>query len=438
MKAISALSFSVLLLSATQSLAQVAAATATMGPLAASFVDGGVEQAQQPPITVTPPILTTPSVVSAHAERLKVLAASCTSKGSLARGVCLTSLNPKIATAASAITALLAGMDMAKGQKEACEKFGGAMDIAKAAVTAYTGACGAARLYCTTTCGELTKYITSVVQPALAKAAADQYEAAAAAKDQATLSTYLALPSQLPAQLEQCDKYKLKIASATVGIINIVQSAKGGKQCSDQLAGNDGATDLDCSKPENAKVVECMCRLNPTLAGCVGGGTGANNNPYQSLTGDGYQNADGETSSGNIDLSAAPTDSASGFASSGSDSAGGGFGGPAGGGAGGLGANGTGKAADGGGHGGKPLNKNILSGYEGGSGGGGGGGGYADNAYADQFKQFMPGGDKDPSRNPANALFAGGQVTGNGGKSNWEKVRERYQANRPSLIVGGP
>lgn len=435
MKAILGILISFTYLYGSRAFAQAAATTVATGPLAASFINP-IEQEQQPPIRVSPPVLTTPSVRATHETKLQTLAASCTSKGSLARGVCLTSLNPKIATAASGITALLAAMDATAGQKDSCEKFGSAMDIAKAAVTAYTGACGAARMYCTSTCGQLTKYITQYVQPDLAKAATSTTESIAAGVDQKTIATYLAMPSELPKQLEQCDKYKLKIASATVGLINIVQSAKGGKNCEDQLAAGAGDGSLDCSKPENAQVIDCMCRTNPTLAGCAGGGAGSND-PYQNLAGDYSESS--SSSDSNVDLSATPAvDTTSAFASESASGGAAGFNG-GGGGQGGIAGNGSGKAADGGKGTGKGLNKNILSGYEGGSGGGAGGSaGYSDDGYANQFKAFMPGGDKDPSRNPANAVFAGGQVTGAGSKSNWEKVSERYQANRPSFIQGGP
>ncbi|MEZ0392474.1 MAG: hypothetical protein ACAH59_09675, partial [Pseudobdellovibrionaceae bacterium] len=81
----------------------------------------------------------------------------------------------------------------------------------------------------------------------------------------------------------------------------------------------------------------------------------------------------------------------------------------------------------------KALNPNILSGFDGGGGGGGsrgGGGGRPDSPYG----AYMPGGSKDPSRNIASKTFGNGQVTGAGSKSNWEKVRERYVDNKPTLM----
>lgn len=386
-----------------------------------------------------------PVVLTEGAEEWKALqgrVAECNSRTSLARGVCLTSMNPKIAAASTAITAILAGVE-AMGQKQACEKFGGAMDIAKAAMTAYTAGCGAARLACTMSCENLKRDIGAAVLRLQAKAAAyteagNTTGASAASTDAKRLGEIAEGELKMPSDpstslLAQCDKYQLKIAAGAMGLVNIIQSAKGGKNCENATASNETST-LDCSKPENAKVVECMCRTNPTLAGCAGAGPGSND-PYQNLAGDYSESS--SSSDSNVDLSATPsidTTSAFGSADLGSGGAAGFNNG--GGGQGGIAGNGSGKAADGGKGTGRGLNKNILSGYEGGSGGGKGGAGYSDDGYANQFKAFMPGGEKDPTRNPANAVFAGGQVTGAGSKSNWEKVSERYQANRPTMVGG--
>ena len=121
---------------------------------------------------------------------------------------------------------------------------------------------------------------------------------------------------------------------------------------------------------------------------------------------------------------------------------GGSGGGSAAGGAGG-GSGGAGGGIDGGGKGGektadgkvsKGLNTNILSGMDGGGGGGGGsrGGGRVDPSLS-AYQAYMPGGAKDPSRGVASKTFGNGQVTASGSKSNWEKVRERYRENKPTL-----
>ena len=77
------------------------------------------------------------------------------------------------------------------------------------------------------------------------------------------------------------------------------------------------------------------------------------------------------------------------------------------------------------------MNANILGGEAGGSGGGGGGGwngGDGDPA----LRKYLPGGERDPSSMAGKAMIK--EVTSQGGKSNWEKVRERYRDNKPTLL----
>ena len=118
----------------------------------------------------------------------------------------------------------------------------------------------------------------------------------------------------------------------------------------------------------------------------------------------------------------------------GSLSSGGAMGGGGGGGGGGLSGGGNGpaaKAADGK----SGLNANILRGNDGGGGGGGSSGGSRSSAGS-PYDAYLPGGAKDPNRTPAAAAAFKAQVTESGSKSNWEKVTERYQEHKSSLMQG--
>ena len=128
---------------------------------------------------------------------------------------------------------------------------------------------------------------------------------------------------------------------------------------------------------------------------------------------------------------------------------------PNGGGGGGLGGGGGSFAfGDGGGAGGgaEPLNKDILTGT-GGVGGGagaifGGGGGYADgqgggrasggsgssDPNAIDLRAFLPGGKKDPSRNPASAGYVDPSITKANGLTNWQKITRKMNEKKPELM----
>ncbi|MFN7453752.1 MAG: hypothetical protein ACK5RO_03740, partial [Pseudobdellovibrionaceae bacterium] len=83
----------------------------------------------------------------------------------------------------------------------------------------------------------------------------------------------------------------------------------------------------------------------------------------------------------------------------------------------------------------------IMGGLDGGGGGGGGGGaggggfgGSGNDPSSSAYKAFMPGGAKDPSRSVAAQGAGSNEVTLGGGKSNFQKVRERYSENYSGLL----
>lgn len=104
-----------------------------------------------------------------------------------------------------------------------------------------------------------------------------------------------------------------------------------------------------------------------------------------------------------------------------------------------------------GGDGDESINKDILQGVSGGSGGVGaifGGGGYNEGSGGAQQKSgssgsgdggfdlraFLPGGKKDPKRNPASAGYADPTITKANGLSNWQKVTRKMNEKRPELM----
>lgn len=59
----------------------------------------------------------------------------------------------------------------------------------------------------------------------------------------------------------------------------------------------------------------------------------------------------------------------------------------------------------------------------------GGGGG-----SSSQYREYLPGGTKDPNKGIAGQEMLVREVTGPGGKSNWEKVKNRYRDNKNTLL----
>lgn len=197
-------------------------------------------------------------------------------------------------------------------------------------------------------------------------------------------------------------------------------------------------TELDCSKPENAEQEKCggkkllncalpefaadpkcICQQNPRAAGCPG-----SENPNDSS----------KVSKEKRDRSSpgSPEGSPSGPSSSteqplGKSSAAGLPSSPAGGAGGGKGLDAT-KGQELGGAA-KGMSADVLAGDYGGGGAGGkvGGGGYPDG---DPRAGALAKGKKATERR----LASQGAWTGAMGRSNWDKIKERYRDNRPTLM----
>ncbi len=105
---------------------------------------------------------------------------------------------------------------------------------------------------------------------------------------------------------------------------------------------------------------------------------------------------------------------------------------PSGGSSGGSGNGGGGSGSGGGGGGsGEEQTADILSGFQSGGGGGGGWGGGGGAGANSEYRDYLPGGAKDPESEQLQAMK---EITPSGGKSLWEKVHERYQDNKKSFL----
>jgi hypothetical protein len=395
----------------------------------------------------------------------------CQSYQSLAAKVCIADNSEALADGITLINGLLSAGGAASIYDK-CTSFGKAMDIGQKALAAYTAACTMARQPCVMFCGDvnesLTKLQTAInkVPPAGPDARCENGGTAipptgdlkADALNGPCLATYTAFHntkgnalSAIRAELDKsnikasggkfsrCDrKYWQNVASAGVGIMQLANSLKQGEKCKDESSALAAIPDpaATCTIPANANLPECICLANPRTAGCSNG-----------LTGVGELSAgSGQVVAGKGIVTDATIGNLGGSDSTGmtqgelnnSGAGGSGVGAPTGGGSSlgsiGGGSGGSGAGEKGAGSGGKGLNTDILSGAGGGGGGGGGYKGYGDSSGGKGLRSYLPGGAKDPTRGLAGQGAGSKEVTGQAGKSNWEKVRDRYIDNKSSLI----
>ncbi|WP_413289338.1 hypothetical protein [Bdellovibrio sp. HCB337] len=389
---------------------------------------------------------------------------ACASREDKANYFCKESRNPDIKKYLMVAQVLSAGLS---GMADACSKWGKVMDFGNKALTAYQAACSSMRGYCMSACGDAVKSIQNQIRHSneLSKKVVDQSQKAIVEytqqKNDHEVKRYQRLQSNIPKRVESyqkevlepelqvkndfksvqekkvtCDGYAAQLASAGVGILSMAKSFGEANECEDKTSTDAvaAATPVDCSIPANKQNnMTCICQDAPRTPGCEGG----LDNTLSAMNADSLRNASTSDfvptaggdkvnlggDAGGLDLSSKGTDGGGGSSLPGGPMGGGG-----------------GLGGSGGGFGGGPdkgqaarksgMNTNILGGEGGGGGGGSWGGGYADPA----LRQYLPGGQKDPKAMAAQSAEASKQVTSQGGKSNWEKVRERYRDNKPSLL----
>lgn len=390
---------------------------------------------------------------------------SCQKREDMANTMCIEGRNPDIANYISIASVIGAG---ANGMMDACSKFGKVMDLTNKALTAYQAQCAAWKGFCSSSCKGAVTDVESIkkngnlLTTQIVKAAKVKLAEAVAANDKDRITKYEKIIKETPitrdeylkslekelvkndhsavaTKLETCQGYAKEVGIALVGILSAVKSYGEANDCEKKTkeTAMTTPTPVDCTVPANKQNnMTCICQDAPRTPGCDTNleNTAAvkNADALRAASGTEYNPNASNAAGTSMDLGAEENGGLGGMANTG-DGGGSLPGGPTGGSAGidgGGGLNGGGPEANQ--KAGSRLNANILSGESGGGGGGGwgSGGGGMDRG----LRQFLPGGQRDPAASGLAGAAASKQVTSQGGKSNWEKVRERYRDNKPSLL----
>jgi hypothetical protein len=372
--------------------------------------------------------------------------------------ICRENTNPALTQSIPIIQALMTGI---AGVKDACSKFAKATELLNKAILAYQATCATVKALCQSSCSKAQEDMKRVGAnlPNIIDSGVDRINQSAAAANAAapgsganliTVAEALAKTKDpiaekvktemgnasdtISSNLQTCSGFDKQLASAAIGIISIVKSMGESNQCNKATTVPTPTPAVNCALPENKTLTLCICQTNERAVGCGSGlNTSANAKNANPMAPTSLMSA--STVSGKEP--ALPGGNAGEEPIAGSDSkgtgSGGGTGAPAGGGAGmdagGLGASAPATANQ---KAGSRLNSNILAGEGGGGGGGGGWGGGEESSTDPALRKYLPGGEKDPKGVAGQASIK--QVTSEGGKSNWEKVRERYRENKPTLL----
>ena len=416
-------------------------------------------------------------------------APACISRGNIALTACMTCLSQHIQTGANvAQTALaaLGGVSSATGQ---CNGIQDAAKYIQGALAAYQVACGGAKALCDSACSSAKSSMTSLKTaleriranfarptpcadnaipfspPGITTCAA--YETAKAnALRQITEALAVIDPELDQAQAGSiakktatCQGFALTLVSAASGIGSFALLSQQAKNCKKQTQATAQAaqdkcaplpgktvieTRLDnsclaslCSKTEYSSRTECICYTNPRTNGCPSNLTPAGGDTPGGLQATSVDpnlsslQASGTNLPGGSATGPVVNTRSSGSGTDGSKSTGSGTGAAPSAGLPGSGTAASTEVAP------SATQRPSTAMYGSDYGGSGGSGSYSSygSGGGGALRSYLPGGAQDPARNQASVSAAG--VTSAGGKSNFEKITDRYVENRSTLSVTG-
>lgn len=381
----------------------------------------------------------------------------CSSREKTTEYICREKSNPALVEALPLVQGIVTAVS---GTQDACSKFGKATALLNKALLVYQATCSGAKLLCQNSCeksktileqakatvlSNISSGITEIekMNPSNKEVIKKALEHGRSALTTAIDRELSATADSIASNLKTCTGFDKQLASAAVGIVGVVKSLGDANKCAAQTAATTPTPappytlpgKADCSVDVNKTLFECICPLAPNTKGCPNATT-----PSSPTASSGLSPSDIAALStksgvapviptgGAPELPPVGKGDGSGTGTPGAPISGG-------------------SAMDGGsGAGGGPtpgaqrsgsrLNANVLGSEGGGGGGGGGWGGGSEGGAGGgdpALRKYLPGGANDPTGLAGKAAVAK-QVTSEGGKSNWEKVRERYRDNKPTLL----
>ena len=407
---------------------------------------------------------------------------SCTSAAEKAGFLCMESTSPGVQAAKTLMDVAGPALALINSAQKSCSSTANLTKFLGAGLTIAKGACVGAKLYCDNTCANAVKElqklsetantaISEAIESDVAKAEGEANQAiseqnykleaditsSAKQKVQASNQGQQDLTQLIQKELDstpgtspnialKCQDHAKDIALLAVNILGTLKAQKGAEDCAEKLKSDTGTSTADyCAQPANVTSSFCKCKIDSSQVGCTGHIVGLESDPSlkQDDGGVDLRNSAGGVSAfagpgigtGNMDTGKINSPIANG--SSGPEdkknlnseaAAKGGFNGTGSSGSAGLGGSGAGSAELGSAElgSGKKWNFGAFSGGGGSGFGGSGKGGSGSSGSVGQK-------DLNAQRAIASEQFRA-QVSEASGKSNWEKVSERYLRKTSSLI----
>jgi len=205
----------------------------------------------------------------------KLVQSTCNTSHTGANTLCSFVTNPKVLAVQQLMAVATPIITKSSSARESCEILEKTNKVGQFGMAAANVMCLGTKTTCDVSCAAGTKQLTAMNNPI----SIIQMDAPVASK--AMLAAVANEAKLIGVNVLNCKKHSLSAASMLAATVTLATSSKSAENCKEKLtAGGGGASGMaagaivttaeHCSKPENANSSVCRCTQNPNADGCFG------------------------------------------------------------------------------------------------------------------------------------------------------------------------
>jgi len=205
----------------------------------------------------------------------KLVQSTCNASNSGANTLCSFVTNPKVLAVQQLMAVATPIITKSSSARESCEILEKTNKVGQFGMAAANVMCLGTKTTCDISCAAGLKQLTPMVQN-IAIISADAPDAA-----HLMMKAIASEETSVGLKVGECKKHSLSAASMLAATVTLATSSKAAENCKEKLtAGGGGASGMaagaivttaeHCSKPENANSSVCRCTQNPNADGCFG------------------------------------------------------------------------------------------------------------------------------------------------------------------------
>jgi len=231
----------------------------------------------------------------------KLVQSTCNASNTGANTLCSFVTNPKVLAVQQLMAVATPIITKSSSARESCEILEKTNKVGQFGMAAANVMCLGTKTTCDISCAAGLKQLTPMVQN-IAIISADAPDAA-----HLMMKAIASEETAVGLKVGECKKHSLSAASMLAATVTLATSSKSAENCKEKLTAGGGASGMaagaivttaeHCSKPENANSSVCRCTQNPNADGCFGSFAGVKGVATQNKnTGSGMASNSGSSS----------------------------------------------------------------------------------------------------------------------------------------------